>query len=417
MTALALPYASADSPGNVGAQHGGQPTSVTTVGLDNAGRAYRVLVADDQPDVLAALRLLLKVQGFEAISANSPEGVLRALEEQDFDVLLMDLNYTRDTTSGKEGLDLLERLKAMDQAPPVVVMTAWGSIELAVEAMRRGARDFVPKPWENQRLVATLREHAAARRAPVSVELNGAASRAADEIRIAGQVQRKLFPHKTPPLRTLEYSAYCRQAGPVGGDYYDFLDLGPGRLGLVLADISGKGVAAALLMANLQASLRSRSTQAWDDLPGVIQSVNQLFCESTERERYATLFFGCYDDDRRMLRYVNCGHYPPVVVRAGGGVARLDSTATVLGLFDRIEVAVGQAQMTPGDLLAIFSDGVVEARGRDGEEFGEERLVRMLRRNQEREISAIPPGLSDSLMSYAAFGQEDDLTLVVARAV
>jgi serine phosphatase RsbU (regulator of sigma subunit) len=185
----------------------------------------------------------------------------------------------------------------------------------------------------------------------------------------------------------------------------------------VLADISGKGVAAALLMANLQASLRSRSTQAWDDLQGVIQSVNQLFCESTERERYATLFFGCYDDDRRMLRYVNCGHYPPVVVRAAGDVVRLDSTATVLGLFDRIEVAVGQAQIAPGDVLAIFSDGVVEARGRDGEEFGEERLVRMLRRNQEREISAIPPGLSDSLMSYAAFGQEDDLTLVVARAV
>jgi serine phosphatase RsbU (regulator of sigma subunit) len=105
------------------------------------------------------------------------------------------------------------------------------------------------------------------------------------------------------------------------------------------------------------------------------------------------------------------------VVRATGDVARLDSTATVLGLFDRIEVAVGQAQMAPGDLLAIFSDGVVEARGRDGEEFGEERLVRMLRRNQEREISGIPPALSDALVSYAAFGQEDDLTLVVARAV
>jgi sigma-B regulation protein RsbU (phosphoserine phosphatase) len=412
MTALALQNASSDPPGNIVRAAG-----MKGIGRVDAERTYRVLVADDQPDVLTALRLLLKVQGFEAVSANSPEGVLRALDEQDFDVLLMDLNYTRDTTSGKEGLDLLERLKAMDQAPPVVVMTAWGSIELAVEAMRRGARDFVPKPWENQRLVATLREHAAAHRAKVSAaESNGAMSRADDEIRIAGQVQRKLFPHKTPPLRTLEYSAYCRQAGPVGGDYYDFFDLGPGRLGLVLADISGKGVAAALLMANLQASLRSRSAQAWDDLPGVIQSVNQLFCESTEHERYATLFFGCYDDDTRMLRYVNCGHYPPVVVRGGEGMERLDSTATVLGLFDPIEVGVGQVELAAGDLLAVFSDGVIEARGRDGEEFGEERLVRLLRRNHGREISEIPPALSDSLMSYAAFGQEDDLTLVVARA-
>jgi serine phosphatase RsbU (regulator of sigma subunit) len=246
---------------------------------------------------------------------------------------------------------------------------------------------------------------------------DGAEGRAADDLRIAGQVQRKLFPHKSPTLRTLQYSAYCRQAGPVGGDYYDFLDLGPGRLGLVLADICGKGVAAALLMANLQASLRSQRGQAWDDLPGVIQSVNHLFCDSTEHERYATLFFGCYDDAGRTLRYVNCGHYPPLLVRAAEGVTRLDSTATVLGLFDRVEVAVGQVELGPGDLLAIFSDGVIEARGRDGEEFGEERLVRLLQRNRGREIAELPPVLSDALMTYAAFGQEDDLTLVVARAV
>jgi serine phosphatase RsbU (regulator of sigma subunit) len=185
----------------------------------------------------------------------------------------------------------------------------------------------------------------------------------------------------------------------------------------VLADISGKGVAAALLMANLQASLRSRRAQAWDDLPGVIRSVNHLFCESTEHERYATLFFGCYDDAGRTLRYVNCGHYPPLLVRAEGGVTRLDSTATVLGLFDRVEVAVGQVELASGDVLAIFSDGVIEARGRDGEEFGEERLVRLLQRNRGREIAEMPPAHSDALMTYAAFGQEDDLTLVVARAV
>jgi serine phosphatase RsbU (regulator of sigma subunit) len=217
-------------------------------------------------------------------------------------------------------------------------------------------------------------------------------------------------------LRTLQYSAYCRQAGAVGGDYYDCLDLGPGRLGLVLADISGKGIPAALLMANLQASLRSRREQAWDDLPGLIESVNQLFCESTEHERYATLFFGCYDDAGRVLRYVNCGHYPPVVVGAGDSVTRLESTTTVLGLFDHVDVGVAQVELAPGDLLAVFSDGVIEARGRDGEEFGQERLVRLLRRNRGREISELPPALSDALMSYAAFGQEDDLTLLVARA-
>src|SRR5215216_5088745 len=117
----------------------------------------RVLVADDQPDVLQALRLLLKAEGFQAETVSSPAGVLKALEERDFDVVLMDLNYTRDTTSGREGLDLLPRLQTVDSALPVVVMTAWGSVEGAVEAMRRGARDYVEKPWDDARLVHTLK--------------------------------------------------------------------------------------------------------------------------------------------------------------------------------------------------------------------------------------------------------------------
>ena len=117
----------------------------------------RVLIADDQPDVLTSLRLLLKSEGYRIETASSPAGVLGTLEGEDFDVLLVDLNYARDTTSGQEGLDLLSRIQALDSTLPVVVMTAWGSVELAVQAMRRGARDFVQKPWENERLLAILR--------------------------------------------------------------------------------------------------------------------------------------------------------------------------------------------------------------------------------------------------------------------
>ncbi len=117
----------------------------------------RILIADDQPDVLEALRLLLKAEGYEIESVNSPAGVLRALETRDFSVLLMDLNYTRDTTSGQEGLDLLSRIQILDSTLPIVVMTAWGSVEVAVEAIRRGARDFVQKPWDNARLLSILR--------------------------------------------------------------------------------------------------------------------------------------------------------------------------------------------------------------------------------------------------------------------
>jgi DNA-binding NtrC family response regulator len=127
--------------------------------------APRVLAADDQRDVLEALRLLLKSEGFEIETAFSPSGVVDALGARDFDVVLMDLNYARDTTSGQEGLDLLARIASLDSPPPVVVMTAWGSVDLAVEAMRRGARDFVQKPWDNARLLATLKTQIALGRA------------------------------------------------------------------------------------------------------------------------------------------------------------------------------------------------------------------------------------------------------------
>src|SRR5918994_6703170 len=120
----------------------------------------RILIADDQPDVLEALRLLLKPEGYVIDTASSPQQLMLALELKDYDVVLMDLNYTRDTTSGAEGLDLLQRIHTADESLPVVVLTAWGSVNVAVEAMRRGARDFVQKPWENPRLLAILRTQA-----------------------------------------------------------------------------------------------------------------------------------------------------------------------------------------------------------------------------------------------------------------
>src|SRR6266704_4272672 len=119
--------------------------------------APRLLIADDQPDILEALKLLLKGEGFDVETATSPRAVLAAVEARDFDALLVDMNYTRDTTSGAEGLDLLSRVQALESAPPVVVMTAWASIDGAVEAMRRGARDYAEKPWDNRRLLATMR--------------------------------------------------------------------------------------------------------------------------------------------------------------------------------------------------------------------------------------------------------------------
>src|SRR2546425_430767 len=159
-----------------------------------------------------------------------------------------------------------------------------------------------------------------------------AAQRPVHELEIAKQVQARLFPQTLPPLETLDYAGACIQARQVGGDYHDFLNLGQERLGLVIGDISGKGIAAALLMANLQANLRSQCTIALDQPQLLLRSVNQLFYENTSDGAYATLFFAEYDDELRRLRYVNCGHLSALLLRSDNTLERLHSTCTVLGL-------------------------------------------------------------------------------------
>src|SRR5947208_17092100 len=207
--------------------------------------------------------------------------------------------------------------------------------------------------------------------------------RAAQEIEIAKQVQARLFPQTLPPLKTLEYAGLCIQARKVGGDYYDFLNLGGGRLGFVIGDISGKGIAAALLMANLQANLRSQCALALDQPQRLLCSVNQLFCDNTPDGSFATLFFAEYDDTASRLRYANCGHLPALLLHSDNTVERLDATATVLGIFKDWDCEIGECQLNPGDTLALYTDGITESYNSADEQFGEQRLIEALQRHRE----------------------------------
>jgi hypothetical protein len=237
------------------------------------------------------------------------------------------------------------------------------------------------------------------------------------EIVIARAVQRRLFPREKPALRTLDYSGKCVQAGTVGGDYYDFLDMGTGRVGFVLADVAGKGVSAALLMANLQGSIHNRAGMDDGDLPGLLASVNRHLYQHTEADRYATLFFGCYDDEARSMAYVNCGHNPPLLLRQSGAVERLGATATVLGLFADWKGSVEQSHIDPGDLLTIFTDGITETTARSGDEFGESRLLAALEGSRELESAAIVGNIEQAVAQFRSSERlQDDLTLVIARA-
>ena len=239
--------------------------------------------------------------------------------------------------------------------------------------------------------------------------------RATQELEIAKQVQARLFPQIQPELKTLEYAGICLQARQVGGDYFDFLNLGPQRLGLIIGDVSGKGIAAALLMANLQASLRSQSALAFDQPEALLRSVNRLFYDNTGDSAYASLMFAEYDDATRRLRYANCGHLSGLLLRRNGDLQRLESTSTLLGLFSDWDCSMQEHELSPGDVLALYTDGITEARNEHGEEFGEGRLIESLLQNQELSCQALLSAIVDGVQRYSSQEQHDDITAIVAK--
>jgi sigma-B regulation protein RsbU (phosphoserine phosphatase) len=279
-----------------------------------------------------------------------------------------------------------------------------------------------PYSREDRRLLASVASQAGITLDSVQLAERMAARLEAErrerhEMELAKQVQTRLLPQGPLRLGTAACAGRCVQARAVGGDYYDFLDLGSGRVGLALADVSGKGFPAALLAASLQASLRSRLHQDMMDLPRLLRSVNQLLYRSSEANRYATLFLGVYEDATRRLSYANCGHNPPILLRADGTVDRLSPTGPALGLFEDWECEASEAILCHGDLLVVFSDGVTEAWNAAGEEFGEARLIEVLWESRHQPVDAIVDATLDRVVRFSGSEQDDDQTLLVARGV
>ena len=282
----------------------------------------------------------------------------------------------------------------------------WGGVFTRFEDIDRNSFSLVSFDEVSQALDAQRR--AAAERLETE-------RRAAQELEIAKRVQARLFPQTLPALASLDYAGICIQARQVGGDYYDFLDFGGKRLGLVIGDIAGKGIAAALLMANLQANLRSQCAIALDQPRRLLRSVNQLFYENTNESAYATLFFAEYDDATRRLRYANCGHLCGLLVRKDNEIERLDSTSTVLGLFEEWDCSISERSLFAGDTLALYTDGITEAFNDSEEEYGEHRLIEALRRNRELSSQDLLGSVVDDVRQFSPHEQHDDITLIVAK--
>ncbi len=246
------------------------------------------------------------------------------------------------------------------------------------------------------------------------------------EIEIAREVQERLFPQRLPEIAGLDYFGRCRTALGVGGDYYDFLALPDGKLGVALGDVSGKGIAAALTMASLQASLRADAMRAGNNIAGLITRVNAMLYDASTEDRYATLFYAQYDPATRRLSYVNAGHCPPILLRSiakngpqNANIERLDQAGgTVVGLLPECAYEQAEVTMAPGDLLVIYTDGFSEAMSPNLEEWGEDRLIESIAACDglpTRDVITRIMQAADAFASGAP--QSDDMTLVILRAL
>ena len=384
--------------------------------------APRALIADDQPDVLTALRLLLRNAGYETQAVSSPAEVLEAIKHSTFDLVLMDLNYARDTTSGQEGLDLITNIRNLDNALPIVVLTAWGSVELAVEVMHRGGRDFVQKPWDNSRLLKSLNTQIELgrkkrQRRLVEAESQTVRDKLQHELEEAQEIQAALMPRELPDLDGFDTAIAWKPARTVGGDYFDIIKFSEDHTAFCIADVAGKGMPAALLMSNMQAVLKSLASEEISPAH-LCARVNSVICENIVSHRFITCFYALLDAQNKRLSFTNAGHCPPMLIRNAACV-RLNEGGPVLGIFPDRHYVQGAIDLRRGDCLVLYTDGVTEARGTSGREFGERRLQELVTElvtgNHQLRAADLRDRIMAEVNEFSEGEAYDDATLMVVK--
>jgi sigma-B regulation protein RsbU (phosphoserine phosphatase) len=303
-------------------------------------------------------------------------------------------------------------------------MTGWATVGLAVEAMQYGVSDFVEKPWTNSRLLEILQKQIGLGRERRQQRARDAEEKKAQqeailhqqeqerEIAEARAIQEKLLPREIPQMPGFEIASAWQSARLVGGDYFDILPLDERTLGLCIADVAGKGMPAALLMSNLQAAVRGLSSLSV--APNLLcNRLNSIVYRNTESDRFITFFYAQLDAPARRLTYVNAGHNAPFVVRSDGSHERLREGGTVLGVFDSRNFEMGSVQLSEGDRVILFTDGVTEACGLEGEEFGEARLLRFLKDHLKLSADDLQARILKEVATFSGGRWQDDATLLV----
>ncbi len=367
----------------------------------------KVLVADDQPDVLEAMRLLLKGGGFTVETVNSPTAVIACTNESTYDAVLIDLNYTRDTTSGSEGMDLLAYLRSQSDIP-VIVMTAWATLDIAIEAIRRGANDFIQKPWDNSHVLETVRKHIEKSQQRASI-----AKWEGYQREDARTVHDSLLRVELPNTRGVDVAVWSRPKFQVGGDYYEACELLDGRVLFCIADVCGKGVSATIQMSNLQGALKALASET--NPANLCRTLNRLLHANLPSGRFVSLFVGLMDPSTGILSYCNAGHQPPLWLRTDAQCSPLETGGPVLGCFKDCDYRMEEVALAPGESVVLFTDGVSEASSQQGSEFGEGALRQAVCPATGSSALSVRDAIVAAVNAHCAEQFDDDATILVLQ--
>ncbi len=375
--------------------------------MADASTSARVLIAEDQEHVREALAMLLRGHGYSVTLCSSPNEALIAAQQQAPDLAMLDMNYQRDSTSGLEGLDLIQRLRELDSTLPIIALTAWGNVDLAVSAMKHGASDFIEKPWQNAALLEKVRLLTA------RVQQLRSSQRVSDyERQDAQQLQTRIVPKRHLVAPEVELFGDSIPAGVVGGDYFGVWQPSPDTLHFCVADVSGKGTPGALIAAMLYASVSTLSSSS-NSPESVLAQVETTLRNQLGEGHYVTIFYGVLDLKTYVLHFVNAGHCPPILRRCNGMVESLESTRPVLGFMLDSGFRSERLVLASGDRLLLYTDGVTEAADDAGEEFGPDRLAALLNDPENKPLPEHYAEIMAQVRNHSRGNFADDATLLL----
>jgi sigma-B regulation protein RsbU (phosphoserine phosphatase) len=386
--------------------------------------AETVLAVDDDSDILELVEMCLTAEGFDVITAGDGIKALEMAKAHRPDLILLDLMMP-----GMEGPEVMEKLKADAQtrAIPVIMLTAKAQTYEKVQGLSAGADDYITKPFELDELIARI-EAVLGRTRPTKFinPLIGAmgdwfseegVEQLASHLQTASMIQQKLLPRGAPDLPGFDISGLLRSSMAISGDFYDFIPLGDGRLGIAIADVRGKGIPAALLMVMIRTALRLVCREEGSPAM-VLKRINDLLAVDTDAELFATMVFGVLDAMAMTLTYSNAGHcYPLYMKNQTGTIDRLQVGGIILGSFDFAEFEAETVACKPGDEFLFYTDGVTETeRASDNALYGECRLEKILREHRYLPAEKLCRAIETDVLNFSGTNlQHDDITIVAVK--